>query len=255
MSSFILAGPPNSESTPAGWTAGPTKPRLAGAAAHVWRADLEAVGDDLAELLSDEERERAERMIGERQRQLWRRSRGVLRALLGRYLRSEGVAVRLSTSVHGKPFVADVPNELTAPAFNLSHSGQLALYAFTASGSIGVDVQVARDRSARPDLDWRTMAKRAFGEHEAQRLSLVEPGRREKEFLRAWTRYEAELKRLGRGIGGHGVPDDGSRARIDTYAAPFTIELDVGAGAAAALALEGPARELRRWAWARGSSQ
>src|SRR5271167_1851046 len=65
------------------WAPGPTHARLTEGAVHVWRTDLTAVKDELAQLLCGDERARAEGILGERQRRLWSRSRGVLRALLG----------------------------------------------------------------------------------------------------------------------------------------------------------------------------
>src|ERR1700709_2817830 len=68
------------------WSRAPLDPQLGAGAPHIWRVDLEAVGDGVAESLDDAEHERAERIVGERIRQLWIRSRGTLRTLLGRYL-------------------------------------------------------------------------------------------------------------------------------------------------------------------------
>jgi phosphopantetheinyl transferase len=86
-----------------------------------------------------------------------------------------------------------------------------------------------------------------------------EPGSREGEFLRLWTRHEAELKRRGPGIGSpkrasaparaavaHSAAVDSEPAR---RAAPEIVELDVGSHAAAALALSCPTNELRLWEW------
>jgi hypothetical protein len=84
-----------------------------------------------------------------------------------------------------------------------------------------------------------------LGEEHAQRLQALEPQLRESEFLRLWTRYEAELKRRGTGIGGGSEPGAGSPG-----GAPSIVELDLGPQAAAAVALDPRASELRRWEWA-----
>jgi 4'-phosphopantetheinyl transferase len=223
---------------------GPARPQLPTATVDVWRADLSAVDDELASALSAEERERAAQIVGERERRAWSRSRGILRGLLGRYLSCEGAAVPLAIEDQGKPSLAGATPH--APLrFNLSHSGDLEMYAYSADAPVGVDVQMLRDDRSREPRDHVALARRAFGEHEAQRLSLVEPARREWEFLRAWTRYEADLKWRGSGIGGAGEP--GHTADAD---APWTVELDLGAArAAAALALSDRASELRRWSF------
>jgi 4'-phosphopantetheinyl transferase len=230
------------------WAPGPAQPRIAAGAAHVWRADLATVGDELACALSAEERERAAGILDERERARWQRSRGVLRELLARYTRDEAAAVELALGLNAKPQLADAEGQTPTLFFNLSHSGWLALYAFSASSPLGIDVQVARNRRADSAVDHIALARRAFGEHEAQRLSLVAPARREWEFLRAWVRYEAELKRRGTGLGAE--RGDREVSGTDPSQAPAIVELDVGPEAAAALALSDRASELRRWDFA-----
>jgi len=216
---------------------GPLRPALAEGAVHVWRADLTTVGDDLSELLCSEERARARRFVNERDRELWGRSRGLLRALLGRYLQQDPSSLRFVTGEHGKPALADHASpEL---AFNMSHSGELALYAFSRAGDVGVDVEVAR----RP-INEVAIAERTLGASEAARLRDLDPETRRREFLRGWTRHEAEMKCLGVGIGG----GDGAVER----GALWVAELELGAGAAGAVASERPAHELCCWIWENG---
>jgi len=224
---------------------GSLEPRLAGSAAHVWRVDLTVVADDIARPLSGDETARAAGIVGQRQRRLWARSRGVLRALLGRYLREDATAIELAVGAHGKPELtsaADSPRKLF---FNLSHSQHLALYAFTAAGAIGVDVEVADDASVGRGTDHVALAGRTFGDVQARRLDALEPTAREHEFLRLWTRHEAELKRRGTGIG----VADAEQDHGEPGAAPWIIELDVGAEAAAAVAVAAAMSDLRLWDW------
>lgn len=212
------------------WTPGPAKPRLRRGALHVWRVDLDLVDDRLQELLDREERERAGRILGARSRQLWSRSRGALRALLSAYLGTEPRALRFAIGAHGKPALP----ERSRPYFNLSHSGNVALYAVTDTGAVGIDVEAA-SRS----FDALALAARAFGPAEVDRLADLETALRKREFLRLWTRHEAALKCVGSGIGC-------SRA---SEIEPSIIELDVGSHASAAVAFVPPLRELRLWDW------
>jgi 4'-phosphopantetheinyl transferase len=216
------------------WAAGPLCPQLAEDAVHVWRADLTAVAEDLGNLLSTEERARAERMVDARNGELWRRSRGLLRELLGRYLQRDPSSLRFSVGEHGKPALDD--DTYPTVDFNMSHSGQLALYAFSAAGAVGVDVE-----SARRPTDEVAIAARVLGASEAARLQALDPPSRRREFLRAWTRHEAELKCLGTGIGGADSVIEGTR--------PWVADLQLGGGAAGAVAAARPARELRCWGW------
>lgn len=213
---------------------------------HVWRVDLTAVADDVAGSLSGAERERARGIAGEDARRHWSRSRGVLRELLARYLRERPGAIALSVGLHGKPQLAG--DGRGALSFNLAHSQQLALYAFVAAGSVGVDVEVVRAEGARASGDRVALAGRVFGERQARRLKALQPAARELEFLRLWTRHEAELKRRGTGIGAAGGAD---RAGGEAGEEPWIVELDLDARAVAALAVErGSAAELRLWDWA-----
>jgi 4'-phosphopantetheinyl transferase len=206
---------------------------------HVWRADLPGVPEQILELLDSEERARGERLASKRDSRLWMSSRGVLRVLAARYLQRDPSSLRFATGAHGKPELMPPSERGRRPrlSLNLSHSGRLALYAFSATGSIGVDVEVPR----RP-IDEVALAARAFGPAEAQRLEGLGPAERRSEFLRAWVRHEAELKCRGTGIGR--ACAEGASPR-----APWIAELDVGLDGAAAVALQEPPRELHCWAW------
>ncbi|MGH2865631.1 MAG: 4'-phosphopantetheinyl transferase family protein [Solirubrobacteraceae bacterium] len=229
-----------------GWAPGPERPLLAAGAVHVWRAELTTVAASLGELLCEQERARAKRIANTRDGELWRRSRGLLRELLGRYLDVDPVSLQFVVGEHGKPRLADPPDQPRSdggpPAFNMSHSGELAVYAFSDAGAVGVDVEVAR-RS----LNEVAIAARMLGADEARRLQALDPHARQREFLRAWTCYEAELKCLGVGLGGR------EEERLRALAGgqrPWTEQLQTGNDdRAAAVATERPASELRCWEW------
>ena len=245
------AAPTRTESA---WRPGPSQPQLRPGAVHVWRADLEHVDEQLQELLCEQERARAERLLGERHRLLWARSRGLLRTLLGRYLREDPRTLRIAVDASGKPALRAsaecagggaqaAATGLPGPAgavdlsFNLAHSGALALYAFCAGEPVGIDVE-----SERPSFDEVAIAARMLGAREAARLREIADGAtRQREFLRAWTRYEAELKCLGTGIGARA---EGARERR-----LWVAQLEPGMGAAGAVACTRTPRELRCWSW------
>jgi 4'-phosphopantetheinyl transferase len=166
----------------------------------------------------------------------------MLRALLGEYVRTDPRTLRFAREDSGKPALEppSAGTEREAPSaplsFNLSHSGETALYAFTSAGPVGIDVEVARRA-----VDAVAIAARAFGPAEAARLRELEPAAREREFLRAWVRHEATLKYLGTGIGGSAAPDQ--------EPAPWIGELEMGPRAAAAVAVRIKPSELSCWVW------
>ncbi len=214
---------------PGAWVPGPDNPELAHGALHVWRAELDQVDPRLAGALSQDERARADRLLGSREQQRWSAARAVLRALLALYLDLDPAALRFHAGPHGKPAL-DPP----AISFNLSHSGDLALYA-VAHKAVGVDVEL--DRGERNSL---AIAKRVLGEHQAARLQALEPDERRHEFLRAWTRHEATTKCFG-------LPLLGEDAHPQTP--PWIRDLDVTGAGAGAVALDGPPPELSLWQW------
>jgi 4'-phosphopantetheinyl transferase len=211
-----LAGPPGAGG---GWPAGPRRPRLQIGAIHVWRADLDRLGEELERLLSAHELGRAERIGAERARLRFARGRGLLRELLGRYLRADPAALELTETADGKPRLAREAGQI---AFNLAHSGPVALYAFAATDAVGVDVEL--DRRERDEV---ALARRYLGSEQARRLQALDATARRREFLAAWALHEARLKCLGSGLAG----DTAAAGRL--WAA--TLELDLpGAGAVAA---------------------
>jgi 4'-phosphopantetheinyl transferase len=196
-----------------------------GTTVDVWRADLDALTDNLVELLSPEEHARAARMVRTEDRARWTRARGALRALLGDYLECDPLTLTFTTDPHGKPTLAR-QGEL---CFNLSHSGALAVYAFTQGLAVGVDVE-AFDRHAHRDN--LALAERAFAPEVVEHLRTLAPAARRREFLREWVRHEARLKCLGVGLTGS--------ARLAASGSPelWESELDIGRGAVAAVAVQ-----------------
>lgn len=140
--------------------------------------------------------------------------------------------LRFEAGRHGKPRLTGEDRL----RFNLSHSGGVALYAFALDREVGVDVELPRRT-----VDQVAIARRILGDGEAERLQALDPAAREREFLRAWVRWEAVLKCRGTGIGSAGAPSGGPD--------PWVEQLDVGAPVAAALAVEGGPCAVRCWQW------
>jgi 4'-phosphopantetheinyl transferase len=250
MSASALPPQLSSHDEAVAWGRGPLRPRISPGEVHVWRAQLDRLGDRRG-VLSEAERERERRIASESDRQLWGRSRSVLRVLLARYLDTAPEQVPLAVGANGKPCLEQAhDNRHEADGaeplhFNLSHSGELALYAFSSSWPVGIDVELAHVEGRR--RDHVALTRRVFGEAEAGRLQALAPAAHEREFLRLWTRYEAALKRVGRGIGAGadaGASDAGAR---DVEGSAWIVELDLGVDGAAALAGERPASALQAW--------
>jgi 4'-phosphopantetheinyl transferase len=212
---------------------GPRHPHLAPGQLHVWVADLSRVDDSICRVLDDAELERARRIARERERIAWQRSRASLRELLARYVGVGARSLQLDADAGGKP----VLRSERAPCFNLSHSGDVAVYAL-ARHPVGVDVELMRAADAARRRDHVALARRAFGVPVAERLAGSAEDTQEREFLRLWTRHEAALKLAGGGIGA-GV----DHAPADAW----IVELDLGSVVVAAVASLRPVGVLRVW--------
>lgn len=116
-----------------------------------------------------------------------------LRALLGIYLGLPADGVPLVEGEHGRPDLAAPWNQYLQ--FNWSHTAGIAVVAIARDVVPGVDVERIRRRP-------RTMpvAERYFHPEEVTALRALDESRREHAFLELWTRKEAILKALGRGV-------------------------------------------------------
>jgi 4'-phosphopantetheinyl transferase len=164
---------------------------------HVWSAELDrdpSVLQRLEATLSQEEKARANRFHFVRDKNRFIVARGVLRELLGGYLRKAPADVEFSYEQHGKPFLSP-SNDSTGLCFNLSHSASLAVYAIASGRNLGIDVELVR-----PDYAEKDIAKRYFSVQEVNDLRSLPPEKRDEGFFDCWTRKEAYLKACGMGL-------------------------------------------------------
>jgi 4'-phosphopantetheinyl transferase superfamily len=175
---------------------------------HLWRFELPATG----------RREAARR---------------ALRETLAGYLGEAPEAIELHAREAGKPELAGAPERI---AFNLSHSGGLALVAVAPGGAeVGVDVE-----ELRPRRDLARLAERRLPPADAAAVADADPAEREAVFYAAWTRHEARVKCSGAGLG---------RAVPGPEVSAWPLEIDPGY--AAAVAVYGCVRPCVIWTNAR----
>ncbi len=140
--------------------------------------------------LTAAEQARADRYLFEKHRRRFIVGRAHLRHYLADYLAHPPAAITLHTHEHGKLFV-DHPTL----QFNLSHSHELAVFAFGHGGAIGIDVE-----HVRPLHHLAGMAKRFFTTAEQAELFAQAEADQVAYFFRLWTCKEAYLKALGTGL-------------------------------------------------------
>lgn len=161
---------------------------------HVWLADLNQFGPDgLLPLLSPDELTRADSFYFTEDRNHFIVARGLLRKLLASYLSADAGRLSFTYAEKGKPSLVDGPDAWLK--FNLAHSRDLALFAFSRDREIGVDLEFIRNDVAEEEL-----AERFFSESEAQTLKALPHDRRRQGFFNCWTRKEAYIKARGAGL-------------------------------------------------------
>src|SRR5919198_1549029 len=113
---------------------------------HVWRAALDQMASyvrSLWQTLAMDERARAEHFRFQRDREHFIVARGLLRAILSRYLAMEPRQLRFSYSLHGKPALA-WDSGRDGLRFNVSHSHGQVLFAISYGRELGIDVERIR---------------------------------------------------------------------------------------------------------------
>jgi len=189
--------PTDSFDLPAIWLAPPARPALARGEVHVWRARLlqpAAVVRALWQTLAPDECRRAERFRFEHDRERFVVGRGRLRAILGCYLDINPGRISFCYNPYGKPALSGELGDANIH-FNLSHAGDLALYAFAPSSAVGVDIEQQRAEVA--DL---AIAERFFSPREFAALRALPDAARSQAFFNCWTRKEAYIKARGEGL-------------------------------------------------------
>jgi 4'-phosphopantetheinyl transferase len=79
--------------------------------------------------------------------------------------------------------------------FNLAHSGDLALVAVAEYGELGIDVE-----GVRPKVSEEGIAERFFSAREVNAIRSLPPASQADAFFRCWTRKEAFIKAVGKGL-------------------------------------------------------
>lgn len=236
------------------WSEPPESLALATGEVHVWRVELdqpEHLLETFRATLEEHELQRAGRFHFEKHRRHFIAARGVLRQLLSRYLGTKPEAFRLSYGAYGKPALSG-EHENSRLRFNMSHSHEVALFAFGEGREIGVDVEHMRSDFASEEI-----ARRFFSRREVETFNTIPEQQQVTAFFKCWTRKEAFIKVIGMGLSQPLdqfdvtlVPeepaallwvsgDDASRWSLH--------DLEVGGDYAGALAVEGQVSRIRCW--------
>ena len=179
------------------WNSEPVGFTLETNTVHVWLAPFKSELLSVAPVncfLSDLEFSRAEHYRFQKDRNLFIFARGTLRLLLSHYLNLRPGEISITNSPSGKPFVKQ---HLQAPpfCFNLSHAGNLVVYAFTLGNEIGIDLECIY-----PIADLEALIERYYSKNEKDLLRVASSENRHRLFLQYWVRKEAYIKARGAGL-------------------------------------------------------
>ncbi|HUO09669.1 MAG TPA: 4'-phosphopantetheinyl transferase superfamily protein [Phycisphaerae bacterium] len=212
---------------------------------HLFLATTEISDDSIAHLdsfLSSEERERFARFRMPQKRNEAIVSRALLRERLSGFLDIPPAQIALAVNPHGKPHIEGAP-----VYFNVSHTAGCVLLAVSGEHELGVDIESPREHLSHEDL-----AKRYFTAAEHAALLEYPQDQRTIAFFRCWTRKEALLKAIGRGISG-GL--DTFEVPLGELSSPLTLDgwtlhdLAVPSPHIAALATRQTRPLLHFWRW------
>lgn len=165
---------------------------------HLWHIDLDPARHEWAAwepLLAVEERERAAKISREPARRHFVLTRGLLRAVLSRYLRVSPGGLAFARGQHGKPRLAGSEPD-RGLVFNVSHTHHRMVVALAFDLRLGIDIE-----RWRPLGDAAGLAARCFAPDELSYWNQLPEAQRLPELFRLWTLKEALCKAVGRGLG------------------------------------------------------
>ena len=217
---------------------------------QVWQTRLGGSDEIQAafELLDDAERARARRYRVQNAHDMFVTARALLRQTLGYYLGIAPAAVALRYAPYGKPEL-ECQSDLR---FNLSHSGDTAVLAVSRGREVGIDIE-----EANRDVDAAGLAKRFFSSVEVAWVTSHLGELIQQAFFTCWTGKEAYLKARGNGLrfpldAFEVLPkSNGPKLNLKVYGDPeetrrwSMLQLKVGVGLSAAIAVEGSGWTLR----------
>jgi 4'-phosphopantetheinyl transferase len=239
------------------WNSDPTSLELKAQEVHVWRATLDDIREHIDHIknhLSETERQTASQFRFDRHRNRYESSHAILRKILHSYLGFPPAEFRFKRNDYGKPTLS--PNPLNIN-FNLSHSGNMALFGFTRKSSIGIDIE-----QVRPLDDYPIMTRSFMSPGEREELLHLPEHKQLDFFYRVWTKKEALSKAMGKGIS---LPMDQWEVDLDAGSSSvfkvnqrgnlstsnwYVINLKPAEGYAGAIAIDIPFITVKRFTFA-----
>ena len=176
------------------WAIANEIPNIVTGELHLWKARLKGELAVRDESLAEDERLKMERFHFAADRLRFGFGRVLLRRLLGGYLQRPPEEIQFRYTEFGKPYLSFEPGQ-TKLEFNISHSGDIILFAFAQGVPVGVDVE-----RIKPLPELEQIARRFFSPGEQKDLEMLTGPEKVTAFYRCWTRKESIIKACGEGL-------------------------------------------------------
>ncbi len=223
---------------------------------HIYYVQIDSVKKIIPvikKFLTEADELKIKKFIFEKDRIVHTISAGVLENILSRYLPDRKNNINISYNEYGKPFIDNMDGE-TNITFNLSHSGDLILYAITDNRNVGIDVQEIREINSIDDI-----VESNFSEKEIAVFNSLPAELKLKAFYTCWTRKEAYIKAHGKGLSYplnkftvSIIPEEDAELLSDENCSVsdwFLKDIMLSEGYAAAVAVEGSDIIFRHYEW------
>ena len=164
---------------------------------HIWSAILDqpdTIVDGYYSILSDNEQRKVNKYKSKKLRNEQIMSMGLLRVLIAKYTNYSLNEINFLYNEFGKPFLSpdSKGNKLS---FNLSHSGNIAVFVFSRNREVGIDVEKIKELT-----DMEGVVDLCFSESEKKWFNNLPPYKKEEMFYKIWTDKEAYIKAIGKGL-------------------------------------------------------
>lgn len=141
-------------------------------------------------LLTEEEKTRIDKFYFKKDQNNFTLSRGITRGILAKYLDINPKQIILSQNKFGKLYL-----ENEKLKFNLSHTKDFLLIGVSFDTEIGIDIEKIREFKV-----YQEIVRRFFSENEIKAFFLQTEDKYQESFFTIWTRKEAFIKAVGRGL-------------------------------------------------------
>lgn len=143
---------------------------------------------ELTKFLNSTELERAERFHKELDKNRFIICRSILKIVLAAHTKLEAKNISLDYHFNKKPYLASHPSL----HFNISHSEDYAVIAIS-NNKVGIDIEYVSE-----DFNFKEIMSDVFNDNEI--LAIQKAADKKHAFYTSWTRKEAFVKALGKGI-------------------------------------------------------